>query len=128
MHKSTATCLICNTEWQIHEQRENKNLFCASCRRSERQIDYGFADPCIPWRGLFDMDDNPIMSGKLHMPGERICNHKDCVQPKHLAKTKTWQDVEAERLGAASWAELMDTLKKEMPQMSEGVAKLQKTA
>lgn len=128
MHKSTATCLICNQEWQIHENRENKNIFCRMCRSHESAIDYGHEDPCIPWRAEFDDDDNPVVSGQLYMPGDRVCNHKDCVQPKHINVAEPWQQVEAERLGFKSWAHLMDTLKKETPQMSDGVATLQKTA
>jgi hypothetical protein len=129
MPNPTSRCLICDQEWIINESRENKNIYCLDCRRTERQIDYGLADPCIPWRGEFDLDDNPMLGNKLYMTGERICKHKDCVQQSHLsANQRDWRDLEAERLGAKSWSELMNTLKREKTEMSQDMDRIQKTA
>lgn len=113
-------CLICDASWEIHEGRENKNLYCYQCRRTEAKIDYGLADPCIPWKGDFDLDDNPMKNGELWKPGFRHCNHKDCVQPTHITPALTWEQLEAERHSIfyrtnrrRSWTQLMDTLQKE---------------
>lgn len=80
----TATCLICNSEWVVNENRVNNHLYCRDCRRSEREIDYGFTEPCKPWSGDFDDDDNPMQNGLPYLPGDRICQHKDCVQKSHI--------------------------------------------
>ena len=34
--------------------------------------------------GLVNLDDNPLVDGELFMVGERICNHKDCVEIDHV--------------------------------------------
>lgn len=82
----TATCLICQTDWELNESRENSHLYCQMCRKkSERKIDYGHADPCIPWNGDFDEYDNPMKNGQFYLPGPRSCGHKDCVQKAHIS-------------------------------------------
>lgn len=135
MNKSEATCLICQTTWGIHEQRENKQIYCRMCRSHENVIDYGHDDPCLPWRGDFDEDDNPMKHGNPHLPGNRLCGHRDCVQPSHIMTRMPWQLLESERLDLSyrtgvksSWANLTATLEKEKPKMSEVSAKLTKTS
>lgn len=93
----TATCLICAEPWEIRKDRENKQLFCRDCRKSEREIDYGLAQPCIPWTGDFDDEDNPMRFGELHLPGERKCNHRDCVQEAHIIKPIRTEHLIAEQ-------------------------------
>lgn len=135
MNKSEATCLICQATWSIHEARENKQIYCRMCRSHESAIDYGHDDPCLPWRGDFDDDDNPIKYGRLHLPGNRLCGHRDCVQNSHIAVSLEWQVLEAERLDVSyrtgakkDWTQLTAQLKKEKPKMSEASAKLTKTS
>jgi hypothetical protein len=113
-------CLICDASWEIHEGRENKHIYCLECRRTETKIDYGHSEPCIPWKGDFDLEDNPMKNGKLYKPGERRCNHKDCVQPAHIMTPISWEELEAERLSIyyrtkrkKNWSQLIDTLQKE---------------
>ena len=135
MSKSEATCLICNNTWSVHESRENKQIFCRMCRSHESAIDYGHDDPCIPWRGEFDQDDNPLKSGQLHMPGNRICGHRDCVQDSHINVAQAWQVLEAERFDTSyrngrklDWQTLMAQVGIELPKMSEPADKMTKTS
>lgn len=132
MAEQVVTCLICCTEWRINEGRENKHLYCQECRRtSERKIDYGFPEPCVPWAGDFDLDDNPMKNGKLYRPGPRICGHKDCIQKSHIAdfvstretKPATQEDLIAEQFSifyrtgkSMDYSELMLALEKEKSQ------------
>jgi hypothetical protein len=55
------------------------------------------SEPCIPWTGDFDLDDNPVKRGQLHLPGNRNCNHKDCVQQSHIQKPVVVEDLIAEQ-------------------------------
>jgi hypothetical protein len=44
------------------------------------------AQPCRAWLREFDDVDHPITpEGDLVAPGERLCGHKDCVEPSHIA-------------------------------------------
>ena len=122
---SSATCLICSEEWEINEARVNTHLYCKECRKpSERKIDYGHADPCIPWNGDFDDEDNPLRGGVPYLPGIRTCNHRDCVQKAHIilepAQEPDWKALIAERNSIyyrnrkrRSYEQLMTTLEKE---------------
>jgi hypothetical protein len=38
----------------------------------------------VPWRGDFDLEDNPMVNGGLLLPGVRLCGHRDCVNPHHI--------------------------------------------
>lgn len=97
MYNKTRHCLICDTSWELHDGRENKHIYCLDCRRTERKIDYGMSEPCVPWTGEFDLDDNPVRHGKAYLPGERHCNHKDCVQKSHIQKPIVVEDLLAEQ-------------------------------
>jgi len=42
---------------------------------------------CIPHQGEFFEDGvTPMSDGTAILPGKRICNHSDCVNPKHILK------------------------------------------
>ena len=118
---TTATCLVCNEPWEIREGRENKQIFCRDCRKkSETSIDYGLAEPCIPWTGDFDEHDNPMRFGELHLEGQRKCNHKDCVQKAHIIKPINTEDLIAEQFSTfyrtgkrRNYDQLIAKLKKE---------------
>lgn len=79
-----ANCLICDREWFINVSRVNEHLLCRECRTTEKSIDYGMGEPCKPWHGDFDENDNPMRLGTPYRPGPRICNHKDCIEPSHI--------------------------------------------
>lgn len=127
----TATCLVCLTEWRINESRKNTHRLCRDCRKTEeRKIDYGLPEPCIPWNGDFDMDDNPMKNGRHYRPGPRICGHKDCIQKTHIAdfvssretKPVTEEDLIAEQFSTyyrnkkhQSYSQLMARLEREKP-------------
>jgi hypothetical protein len=79
-------CKRCGfTEFLAPEKRRRKDDLCIDCRRTPaKSISYGFGKPCLPYGGDYDQDDNPIFNGQLLMPGERICKHRDCVEPSHI--------------------------------------------
>lgn len=135
MSKSEATCLICQETWSVHESRENKQIYCRMCRSHENSIDYGHDDPCIPWRGDFDEDDNPVKGTRLYLPGNRICGHRDCVAESHISAQHPWQLLEAERYDTSyrtgrkqDWSQLTAKLKTELPKMSVPADKITKTS
>jgi hypothetical protein len=40
---------------------------------------------CSPHQGKLDHDLNPIDDeGELVLPGERVCQHRDCINPAHV--------------------------------------------
>lgn len=67
------------------EKRGRKDLLCISCRvRTAKTIQYGKLR-CSPHQGQIDDQLNPLDDdGELLLPGERICGHKDCVNPAHI--------------------------------------------
>jgi hypothetical protein len=79
-------CLICGHRWEQNPKAAPHTL-CQTCRRKEKKIDYGHAQPCKPWQGDFDDSDNPLKNGRLYLPGERVCGHRDCVEKKHIKPT-----------------------------------------
>jgi len=47
-------------------------------------IQYGLLR-CEPYTGKVNDDLEPIdEQGNLYMPGNRVCGHLDCVNPKHV--------------------------------------------
>ena len=65
-------------------KRRQQIVLCVSCRmRPALSIQYG-ASRCVPWRGDFDKDDNPMVHGELFLPGVRACGHRDCVNGLHI--------------------------------------------
>lgn len=71
--------------WEVPlVKRRQQVVLCVSCRmRPALSIQYG-ASRCVPWRGDFDRDDNPIVHGELFLPGVRACGHRDCVNGLHI--------------------------------------------
>lgn len=119
----TATCLICQTEWELHPARKSEHLYCQECRKTEKRIDYGHEEPCVPWHGDFDDDDNPMRKGRPYRPGKRTCGHKDCVQKSHIVKVLTAEELLAERWSIyyrtgrkQTFQQLCDTLEREKSQ------------
>jgi hypothetical protein len=81
--------LICKrcgfTEFVAADKRKRPDSLCADCRRKPaKSINYGLAKNCVPHRGDFDEDDNPIAWGHLVLPGKRVCKHSDCIEPSHI--------------------------------------------
>ena len=70
------------------EQRKERRIaiLCVSCvARPAKTIKGPLDTKCIPWHGDFDAQDNPLNSeGFKFMPGKRLCNFRDCVNPDHL--------------------------------------------
>lgn len=129
-----ATCLICSEQWPVHPSRPNNHLICLQCRRTENKIDYGMEEPCRPWHGEFDDDDNPMQSGKLFRPGNRICGHRDCVELNHIEQETLDAVTLQERLIAEqfsisyrtgkklNYSQLMRRLNRERPKVPSGRA------
>jgi hypothetical protein len=81
-------CQRCGFSWVVSpDKRERTDLLCSSCRAVPQKIvQYGNLK-CIPHQGEFAEDSvTPMRNGEIFMPGERICNHLDCVNPKHIEK------------------------------------------
>ena len=78
-------CRRCGLSWEVPlVKRRQQVVLCVSCRmRPALSIQYG-ASRCVPWRGDFDRDDNPIVHGVLFLPGVRACGHRDCVNGLHI--------------------------------------------
>ena len=67
------------------DKRKRSDSLCADCRRKPaKSIGYGFGKSCLPWSGEFDPEDNPMLNGKLYLPGQRVCRHRDCCEPTHI--------------------------------------------
>lgn len=78
--------------------KPNAERECASCcevkltpagkhgrYRELTQYVPGLEGRCHAWLGEFDDHDNPIdANGFAVISGERLCGHRDCVQPKHV--------------------------------------------
>jgi hypothetical protein len=71
---------------QKRQSRGSSRRICLDCSASKKTtLAYGDLI-CKPWGGDFDLDTlAPIKDGHLVMPGERICGHKDCVEPSHVS-------------------------------------------
>jgi hypothetical protein len=81
-------CNRCGYAWVVAPQkRERTDLFCVSCRaKPAKVVQYGNLK-CIPHKGDFAEDGiTPLSGGEEVMPGKRLCNHADCVNPKHVEK------------------------------------------
>ena len=78
-------CRRCGLSWIVPlTKRRQSIVLCVSCRmRPALSIQYG-ASRCVPWRGDFDGEDNPMVHGDLFMPGIRSCGHRDCVNGLHI--------------------------------------------
>ncbi|CAB5218459.1 hypothetical protein UFOVP219_20 [uncultured Caudovirales phage] len=84
VHKTV--CRHCGFVWSVAaESKDRSDLLCKSCRaKPAKVIQYGVLR-CEPHSGGFDQDDNPVDDvGNLVFEGERVCGHRDCVNPKHV--------------------------------------------
>lgn len=78
------------------QDRGDYNKDCKDCRTTEaKKVQYGTGQEyCIPHKGLFDEDDNPLdRQGKLYKPGIRSCGHRDCIRPMHIIKDPAPQSL-----------------------------------
>jgi hypothetical protein len=94
-HKHQTDCERCGftyVVWDRHFYRSETWMFCDACKaKPVKSIMYN-GECCYPWKGEFDLDDNPINeAGELHRPGHRTCGHRDCVNRTHI--------MSAERVG-----------------------------
>jgi hypothetical protein len=71
--------------------KPHASTLCPDCRlepNPRRHILYvvnGETMHCRSWPGDYDENDNPILpDGRLYLPGERACGHKDCVNTTHI--------------------------------------------
>ena len=88
MDDNKIICNRCGYSWVVAPQkRERTDLFCVSCRaRPAKVVQYGNLK-CIPHKGDFAEDGiTPVSGGSEVLPGKRICNHSDCINPKHIEK------------------------------------------
>ncbi len=86
MDDNKIICERCGSSWAVNqEKRHRTDLLCASCRAKPAiVIQYGDLR-CIPWNGSFADDGvTPMLDGIPFLPGERICKHLDCCNPKHV--------------------------------------------
>ena len=86
MQDNQVECRKCGFRWAVNaEKRGRKDLLCISCRvKPATTIQYGKLR-CSPHQGKLDADLNPIdEQGNLVLSGERICQHRDCVNPAHV--------------------------------------------
>ena len=86
MQDNQVECCRCGFKWVVNaEKRGRRDLKCISCRvKPAVTIQYGKLR-CAPHQGLLDNNLNPINSnGELVLPGFRLCEHKDCVNPAHI--------------------------------------------
>lgn len=121
-HDRAYYCPKCNVEMSsdlVYKRlwRGSDRVNCPSCeaRPMVRVIKDGVS--CTPWHGDFDDDDNPMLNGELHMAGPRSCNHRDCVNPKHVITAEALiaeQHSISYRTGKSlTYAQLVKQLKKE---------------
>ena len=79
-------CCKCGFRWAVNaEKRNRKDLLCVSCRvKPATTIQYGKLR-CSPHVGAVDQFLNPVDEfGRLVLVGERVCGHRDCVNPSHV--------------------------------------------
>ena len=88
MDDNKIICNRCGYSWVVSpDKRGQTDLFCASCRAKPAKIVQYGSLKCVPHKGEFDADGiTPLSGGVEVLPGVRICNHSDCVNPKHIEK------------------------------------------
>lgn len=81
------TCIRCGF---IRNTRQPKFVggLCSSCLALQEKVLRRGRLACQPWQGRFAPDDvTPVnASGQPILPGRRVCNNSDCVNPKHITK------------------------------------------
>lgn len=86
MDENKVVCFQCGYAWVVSpDKRERTDLLCVSCRaKPSKVVQYGQLK-CMPHQGDFADDGiTPMSDGTAVLPGKRICNHADCVNPKHI--------------------------------------------
>jgi NAD-dependent SIR2 family protein deacetylase len=67
------------------KQRGVDLTHCESCRAKPAKL----VGLCKPFQGDLDENLNPVVRGKLFMPGVRNCGFLDCVKPAHVVNPVT---------------------------------------
>ncbi len=88
MDDNKILCNRCGYAWVVApEKRDRKDLLCVSCRAKPASVVQYGSLKCIPHSGDFAEDGvTPVSGGVVVLPGKRVCNHSDCVNPKHIEK------------------------------------------
>lgn len=83
------TCNRCGFIWNARQPKFVGGL-CSSCLATQERVLRTGRLACQPWQGRFSKDDvTPInATGQPILPGSRLCNNTDCVNPKHIKKGK----------------------------------------
>ena len=81
------TCTRCGFVWNTRQPRFVDGL-CSSCLATQEKVLRTGRLACQPWQGRFAPDDvTPVnATGEPVLPGRRLCNNTDCVNPKHITK------------------------------------------
>lgn len=81
------TCDRCGFVWKPRQIKFVGGL-CASCLALQEKVLRRGRLSCQPWQGRFAPDDvTPVnAAGVPVMPGRRVCQNSDCVNPKHIRK------------------------------------------
>lgn len=81
------TCTRCGFVWTLRQPRFVGGL-CSSCLALQEKVLRRGRLACQPWQGRFGPDDlTPVnAAGTPVLPGHRVCNNRDCVNPKHIRK------------------------------------------
>ena len=86
MQDNQVECRRCGFKWAVNaEKRGRRDLLCISCRvKPAVTIQYGKLR-CTPHQGALNDLLEPVDSlGELVLVGERVCGHRDCVNPAHV--------------------------------------------
>jgi len=77
-------CDRCGINRDLPAKKQKKPELCKGCRiKIEHAVRYD-NEVCLAWRGDFDSNDNPMHNGKLFLPGQRSCGHRDCINIEHI--------------------------------------------
>lgn len=81
------TCTRCGFVWMVRQPRFVGGL-CSSCLALQEKVLRRGRLACQPWQGRFAPDHvTPVnAAGEPILPGPRVCNNSDCVNPKHITK------------------------------------------
>ena len=97
--EQTIQCWRCGIEidsdtfWKRVARQSPNPDECRDCKdtSTKHKSQYQWLHPvlgqiiCKPYKGELDDDWNPITkTGRLYMPGERLCGLKDCVRRSHV--------------------------------------------
>jgi hypothetical protein len=108
---------------QKRKSRGSDRRICLDCSAAKKTtLAYGDLI-CKPWAGDLDLDTlAPLKNGLVFMPGERLCGHKDCVEPSHILGQPSAQeknliaeqhDISYRTKRKKNYDQLVKTIKKE---------------